>query len=125
MVMLVDDNDTDNLISRRILELSGFAGEVVVKNSGVSALDYLTQHSQTTERLPDLIFLDINMPMIDGFAFLEKYGHMINDMGKESKVIVLSSSDNKSEIERITSNPHVVTFLTKPLTPKALKDLAA
>ncbi|HRG10580.1 MAG TPA: response regulator, partial [Cyclobacteriaceae bacterium] len=66
LVLLVDDNDTDNFISKRIIEITKFARRVEVKSSGKGALDYLKQHQNETENIPNLIFLDINMPIVDG-----------------------------------------------------------
>ena len=65
-VMLVDDNDTDNFISKRIIEITQFSDNVIVKNSGKSALDYLAENIETPDAIPDIIFLDINMPIVDG-----------------------------------------------------------
>lgn len=124
LVMLVDDNDTDNFISRRIIEITKFAGDVVIKNSGKSALEYLEDHKSTHEKLPDLIFLDINMPIVDGFVFLyefEKFDYSIKD---KCKVIILSSSDNKRDIDKIVNNDHVIKFITKPLTEIALDEVS-
>ena len=124
LVMLVDDNDTDNFISRRIIEITKFAGDVVIKNSGKSALEYLEDHKTNNEKLPDLIFLDINMPIVDGFVFLyefEKFDYSIKD---KCKVIILSSSDNKRDIDKIVNNDHVIKFITKPLTETALEEVS-
>ena len=124
LVMLVDDNDTDNFISRRIIEITKFADEVVIKNSGKSALEYLDDHKTNHTKLPDLIFLDINMPIVDGFVFLyefEKFDYSIKD---KCKVIILSSSDNKRDIDKIVNNDHVIKFITKPLTEIALEEVA-
>ena len=71
--MLVDDNDTDNFISKRIIEITKFSTNVIVKNSGKSALDYLVENKEYPEAIPDIIFLDINMPIVDGFVFLYEY----------------------------------------------------
>ena len=68
-VMLVDDNDTDNFIHKRVIELTGFAKNIIVKNSGKSALEFLESNKSNLDALPDLIFLDINMPIVDGFVF--------------------------------------------------------
>ena len=57
LVMLVDDNDTDNFISKRIIEITNFADEVIVKSSGKSALDYLSDNNEDVDRLPEIIFL--------------------------------------------------------------------
>ncbi|ELR70437.1 response regulator [Fulvivirga sp. 29W222] len=121
--MLVDDNDTDNFISKRIIEITKFANRVEVKNSGKSALDYLRENQDNVENLPNLIFLDINMPIVDGFVFLyefEKFNDLIKD---KCKVIILSSSDNKRDIDKIVNNNHVIKFITKPLTETALEEV--
>ena len=123
MVMLVDDNETDNFISKRIIELTNFAHEVEVKNSGKSALEYLEENKEDPGRLPEIIFLDINMPIVDGFVFLyefEKFSEMVKN---RCKVIILSSSDNKRDIDKIINNDHVIKFITKPLTENALNDI--
>ena len=73
LVMLVDDNDTDNFISKRIIEITNFAEEVIVKSSGKSALDYLNDNAGEVANLPEIIFLDINMPIVDGFVFLYEF----------------------------------------------------
>jgi len=121
MVMLVDDNDTDNFISKRIIQLTKFANRTEVKNSGKSALEYLSTNKDSIENLPDLIFLDINMPIVDGFVFLyefEKYDSLVKN---KSKIVILSSSDNKRDIDKIVNNNFVIKFLTKPLTADALQ----
>jgi CheY-like chemotaxis protein len=121
--MLVDDNDTDNFISKRIIEITKFAKRVIVKNSGKSALDYLKENEENEPELPNLIFLDINMPIVDGFVFLyefEKFNDLIKD---KCKVIILSSSDNKRDIDKIVNNNHVIKFITKPLTEASLEEV--
>ena len=123
LVMLVDDNDTDNFISKRIIEITKFSNNVVIKSSGKSALEYLEENKKDNVRLPDLIFLDINMPIVDGFVFLyefEKFDNLIKD---KCKVIILSSSDNKRDIDKIVNKDHVIKFITKPLTEIALDEV--
>ena len=73
LVLLVDDNDTDNFISKRIIELTGFAKNVEVRNSGKAALDYLRENQTNLDCVPNIIFLDINMPVVDGFVFLYEF----------------------------------------------------
>ena len=122
-VLLVDDNDTDNFISRRIIEITGFASDIEVKSSGKSALNYLDENKDDITKLPDLIFLDINMPIVDGFIFLyefEKFGQRVIE---KCKVVILSSSDNNRDIDKIINNNYVIQFVTKPLTEKALNGL--
>jgi response regulator RpfG family c-di-GMP phosphodiesterase len=73
--------------------------------------------------IPSIIFLDINMPIVDGFVFLyefEKFNELVRN---KSKVIILSSSDNKRDIDKIVNNNHVIKFITKPLTEVALEEI--
>ena len=123
LVMLVDDNDTDNFISKRIIEITKFANRVEVKNSGKSALDYLRENESNIENLPNLIFLDINMPIVDGFVFLYEFEKFSDNIKDKCKVIILSSSDNKRDIDKIVNNNHVIKFITKPLTESALDEV--
>ncbi len=122
-VMLVDDNDTDNFISRRIIEITKFAEDVIVKNSGKGALDYLEEYKDSISDLPDIIFLDINMPIVDGFVFLYEYEKFGNTVKDKCRVIILSSSDNKRDIDKIVNNDYVIKFVTKPLTEKTLEEI--
>jgi CheY-like chemotaxis protein len=123
LVMLVDDNDTDNFISRRIIEITKFAKNVEVKNSGKSALEYLEREQDNPAKLPDIIFLDINMPIVDGFVFLFEFEMFPDELKNKCKVVILSSSDNKRDIEKIVDNEHVIKFITKPLTDQALNEI--
>jgi len=123
LVMLVDDNDTDNFISKRIIEITNFAEEVIVKSSGKSALDYLNDNAGEVVNLPEIIFLDINMPIVDGFVFLYEFEKFAVNIKDNCKVIILSSSDNKRDIDKIVNNDYVIKFITKPLTEKSLEEI--
>ncbi len=125
LVMLVDDNDTDNFISKRIIEITGFAKNVVVKNSGKAALDYIAENQGKPENLPNIIFLDINMPVVDGFVFLYEFEKFKELVKTRCKVIILSSSDNKRDIDKIVNNNYVIKFITKPLTETSLLEIQA
>ncbi len=123
IVMLVDDNDTDNFISKRIIEITKFAKRVEVKGSGKAALEYLRENENQGDELPSLIFLDINMPIVDGFVFLYEFEKFNEIVKSKCKVIILSSSDNKRDIDKIVNNNHVIKFITKPLTEIALDEI--
>lgn len=125
LVMLVDDNDTDNFINKRIIELTGFAYRIEIKNSGKSALEYLESVKSDPENLPDLIFLDINMPIVDGFVFLYEFEKFAQNIKDKCKIVILSSSDNQRDIDNIINNKLVVKFITKPLSEEALHEVTA
>ncbi len=123
LVMLVDDNDTDNFISKRIIEITGFSNRIEVRNSGKSALDYLRENQANADNIPNLIFLDINMPVVDGFVFLYEFDKFSELVKSKARIIILSSSDNKRDIDKIVNNNHVINFITKPLTEVSLDEV--
>lgn len=119
-VLLVDDNEIDNFINERIITSSGFSANVTVKFSADSALDYLREVSNDPALIPDVIFLDLNMPVKDGFGFLADYATISDAIKSKAKVIVLSSSISPDDINRASVNPHVYKYLNKPLSEKYL-----
>ncbi|MFM7078817.1 MAG: response regulator [Bacteroidota bacterium] len=120
-VLLVDDNEIDNFINERIITSSGFSANVTVKFSADAALEYLKEVSNDPSRIPDVIFLDLNMPVKDGFGFLEDYTNIDDAVKSKAKVIVLSSSISPDDINRASVNPHVYKYLNKPLSEKYLE----
>jgi CheY-like chemotaxis protein len=117
--LLIDDNYIDNFVTRRLLESSKFAENIVVSQSPGDAIELL----KTGAVAPDVIFLDIRMPLMDGFEFLKEYDKL--DIKKEGvKVFLLSSSFDPTDIKRSTDNKYITQFIHKPLTHKILEELA-
>jgi CheY-like chemotaxis protein len=123
-VLLVDDNEIDNFINERILNSSGFAEKVIVKNSSDAAIDFLKQHEKDSESLPIIIFLDLNMPVKDGFIFLQDFEKLDTVTRQKCKVVVLSSSISPEDINRASTNPYVLKYINKPLGEKYLEALS-
>lgn len=124
-VLLIDDNEIDNFINERIISSSGFCdhGNITVKNSADAALAYLREMDVNSEKIPDFIFLDLNMPVKDGFGFLAEFAELNENIRKKSRVVVLSSSISPDDINRASTNPFVHKYLNKPLTDKYLEAL--
>lgn len=122
-VMLIDDNETDNFIAKRIIEVTGFAQKVIVTCSATQALGYLNTYQLQPDLLPEIIFLDINMPVNNGFDFLDKFDLLSHTIKDKCKIIILSSSDYKTDIERIIENHYVMKFITKPITETELEEI--
>lgn len=113
-IWLVDDDATVNYIHRRILERE-LGTEILTFNDPLMAIKNLEQG----HNMPDLIFLDINMPEMSGFDFLET----ISDRYKDVKVIMLSSSVSADDVSKAMSYDHVVSYYTKPLKRQMIDHL--
>lgn len=120
-VLLVDDNEIDNFINERIITSSSFCEHVIVRNSADGALNYLKEIAGSSDKIPDIIFLDLNMPVKDGFGFLEDFSKLDDAITKHSKVIVLSSSISPEDINKASTNPYVFKYINKPLSEKYLE----
>ncbi len=119
-VLLIDDNEIDNFINERMITSSHFATAVEVHNSADKALESLRNLSENSE-IPEIIFLDLNMPVKDGFAFLKEYELLPDFIRNTSRIVVLSSSISPEDISRASTNPHVFKYVNKPLSEKYLE----
>src|ERR1700679_690325 len=116
--LLIDDNYIDNFVTRKILENSNFAETIVVVRSATEAIESLKNGSVK----PDVIFLDIRMPIMSGFEFLDEYDKI--EIDKEHiKVFMLSSSLDPIDFKKSSGNKYISQFILKPLTQKILEDL--
>lgn len=118
-VLLVDDSEIDNLYNRGIIEKNGFCNAIASSTSPKQVLEQIK--NTAVDELPDIVFLDIMMPEMDGFSFLDEFATLSPDVHKKCKVIMLSSSDSFKDLNRANKNPLVRKFLNKPLTEKMVE----
>jgi CheY-like chemotaxis protein len=119
--VLIDDSEIDLFIQRRFLEVYNFSQEVVSYKSAKDAINELKNING--EIAPDIIFLDLNMPEIDGFGFLESFENMPEKVLKKSKIVVLTSSNSQKDRELVFENKNVILFITKPLKEADIEEL--
>jgi CheY-like chemotaxis protein len=123
-ILLVDDDEPTNFLNKMTVQQSGCAEHVAVVQSGPEALDYLTgkKHFSGLPR-PNLIFLDINMPAMDGWEFLSKYRELPQEQKADIVMIMLTTSLNPDDETRTKDFPEVAGFEPKPLLPLRLESL--
>ena len=88
--MVIDDNEVDLYVSRRVIEKYSFADEVILMDSAKEALEYLKSHDGGPDTLPGLIFLDINMPEMNGFEFLDAYKQLSDNIKSNCIIMMLT-----------------------------------
>lgn len=126
-VLLVDDSELDNFINEKTIEANHFARKIYVNSSAKSALEFLnnliTMGDQFSEAHPDVIFIDINMPMMDGFQFIESFKKIPKNSIKSSKLVILTSSVYHEDRQKALDISDQIIFLNKPLTKEMLEKL--
>jgi CheY-like chemotaxis protein len=121
-VMVIDDTQVDRYIAQRNIVKYGFAEEVICMESATAALRFLAGIINESD-VPKYIFLDIRMPELDGFGFLEKYQNLPVAVKQNCIVMMLSTSLNPGDHERAKNNQFVKRFLNKPLTKDKLETI--
>jgi CheY-like chemotaxis protein len=119
-VMIIDDTEVDRYVAERVIQKSGLSEEVIAMESVQDALDYLTANAENRDLLPEIIFLDIRMPVLDGFDFLDKFNELPESVKKRMIIVMLTSSLNEEDHGRAMSSPYVHQFINKPLKKEAL-----
>jgi signal transduction histidine kinase len=124
-VLVIDDTDLDRLLADKIIRKYDFADEVVLMESADEMLDYLNQFQCPSEESHELIFLDINMPEMDGWEFLERFDLLDEKIKDNFKILIVSSSTDSKDRKRAFENRYVVDYITKPLSKDIILRLHA
>jgi CheY-like chemotaxis protein len=123
-VMLLDDNELDNFINEKTMEANFFAKKIYTSTSAKSALEFLNNlvilGDQFSEIYPQVIFIDINMPMMDGFQFIEHFKKNTEKLTQKPKLVILTSSVYHEDKEKAKGISDEIIFLNKPLTNEML-----
>lgn len=122
-VILIDDDEATIFYNELVLENSGYEGKITSFLDSEKALEYLKSRESQERSQPDVIFLDINMPKLDGWGFLELYKDLPENQKAKKVLIMLTVSLNPTDREKASKYPDVSGYLTKPLSDDSIMQI--
>jgi CheY-like chemotaxis protein len=124
-VMIVDDHDISLFVTQHLLKQVGYTDNSILLPSGFSAINFIKDNINKEDALPDYIFLDINMPLVDGYEFLQEFEKLKSKISKKIKIFILTGQKNVDErYKNALSNRLIEGILIKPLKISDIKFLA-
>jgi CheY-like chemotaxis protein len=122
-ICIVDDDEVYKFFVKKIIEIKGLADNVLTFPDGEEAFNYIKENKGNPDLLPDIIFLDINMPIMDGFLFMEEYTKLKHEINKEIAIYMVTSSIDIIDLERSKKYTEITDFITKPISAEVLEKI--
>jgi len=123
-ILLIDDDETNNFLVSHLINQRGLANNIHVALNGQEGLDKLKELCLQDIKV-DLILLDINMPLMNGFEFLDEYERLTKEQRSRSAIMMVSSSVHPADLDRIKHYESVNDFIEKPLTEELMDKIMA
>jgi CheY-like chemotaxis protein len=120
-ILLVDDDEVTNFLNKKVIEKASLIKEISIATNGQKALEVIEELCESKKYCPELIFLDLNMPVMNGFEFLDKFEKMHFPNKDKVRIIVLTSSSNPDDIYKIKEKR--IAFMTKPLSEDKIQSI--
>jgi|AntRauTorckE5430_2_1112549.scaffolds.fasta_scaffold09860_1 CheY-like chemotaxis protein len=121
LVAIVDDDLIYQFMLSRIINRDNLAEKILTFPDGEKAIEYLTDNKATNENIPDVIFLDTNMPILDGWQFIEEYASMKAEIKKKVVIFMFSSSIDPSDAESASKISEISNYIIKPASSEEMK----
>jgi len=121
LAMLIDDHDISNFMAQQVVINTKIAKKSIIQPAGFSAINYLLKYADKPTEIPDIIFLDLDMPVMNGTAFLAKFELLPAAITSKCKIVILSGFDKKDELQHWFKNGIIVYYMMKPLKPSNLE----
>ncbi|MFS4468831.1 response regulator [Maribacter sp. 2210JD10-5] len=120
---LIDDDPIFIYGTKRIMQEIDFCDSIIIYNNGQEALDGLMAISEAGEKIPQYIFLDLNMPIMNGWEFLDEFAQIPNENLQKTVIYIISSSVDPRDLEKVKNYKTVNNYILKPITPNDLESI--
>ncbi|SDS36687.1 Response regulator receiver domain-containing protein [Polaribacter sp. KT25b] len=120
-ICIVDDDEVYKFFVKKILKIKNLAKDALTFPDGEEAYKFIKENRENLEKLPDIIFLDINMPIMDGFQFMDEYTKIHNEINKKITIYMITSSIDPVDLERSKKYDQISDFITKPISAEVLQ----
>lgn len=117
---LIDDDNIFVFLTKKAIEKTNLIGQIKIFDNGLDALNFLKENKYQEEILPEIIFLDLNMPIMDGWQFLDEYTQLYPSLGKMITIYICSSSISPEDISRAKAINEVADYIIKPISKTKL-----
>ncbi len=121
LLAIVDDDEIFQFTLTRVINYNKQVERIINFSDGEKAIQYLTDNKVTNENIPDIIFLDSNMPILDGWQFIEEYKSIKTEIKKKIVIVMWSSSINPIDTERASKISEISNYLIKPIKLEEVK----
>lgn|SRR5690606_20920749 len=122
-ILIIDDDEINNFIATKLIDRITPVVTVFTRLNGKEGIEFLEENIKDKDNLPDIILLDINMPIMNGWEFLDAFEKIKDRIGKNIKINMLSSSVYNDDITKAQTYSTVSKFISKPLTTDKIKDI--
>ncbi len=122
-ISIIDDDKIYRFTTEKYINMLRLADRVLTYSDGEEAMSYLRQNLDTPSEIPDIILLDVNMPIMDGWDFLEEFAELSAKLPKKVTIYMVSSSIDDRDQQRARQIEQISDYVVKPITEEQLVEL--
>lgn len=123
LACIIDDDQIYVYAMKKMIEVNNLCDNLIIFDNGASALDYLKPIMNNEDGVPDIILLDINMPVMDGWDFMEEFVKLNPSAKNKVTIYMISSSVNEEDVNKAHSYSEISDYIVKPITVEKLKEI--
>jgi CheY-like chemotaxis protein len=121
---LIDDDEIFVLLTSKFIEGTGLVEHIQTFDNGLDAIEFFSKNWQTASEIPEIMLVDLSMPILDGWQFIEEFAAIKKNINKRIDIYVCTSSISPNDVERAKNISDIVDFLIKPISKEKLAEIA-